>query len=162
MPAPPTRPLLLVAASMSVALIIAAPAAAQRMQGQRADADGNGILTRAESDAAATAHFAQMDRDGDGRLSGDELGAAPPARAESTRGAGIAGRIRHADTNGDGVVTRDEFLTLSARRFARMDANGDGSVDQAERQAMRGQMRGQMRSRGDAPANDPANDPVGA
>ncbi len=158
MPAPPTRPLLLVAASMSVALTIIAPAAAQRMQGQRADADGNGILTRAESDAGATARFAQMDRDGDGRLSGDELGAPGAGRT----GGGIAGRIRHADANGDGVVTREEFLTVSARRFARMDANGDGSVDQAERQAMRGQMRGQMRSRGDAPANDPANDPVGA
>ncbi len=177
MPALPTRPLLLAAASLSAALLIAAPTAAQRMQGQGrgGDADGNGILTRAESDAAATARFAQMDHNSDGRLSGDELGAPPPPppppgasdappRAESPRGAGMAGRIRHADANGDGAVTRDEFLALSARRFARMDANGDGSVDQAERQAMRGQMRGQMRNRrgaaGNAPADGPPADPA--
>lgn len=43
----------------------------------------------------------------------------------------------HDDMNGDGVVTRDEFIAAATRRFDRMDTNHDGKLDQAERDAMR-------------------------
>jgi Ca2+-binding EF-hand superfamily protein len=38
-----------------------------------------------------------------------------------------------ADTNGDGVITRDEFLAAQERVFARLDRNGDGYVDQSDK-----------------------------
>ncbi|MDF0489782.1 EF-hand domain-containing protein [Sphingomonas sp. H39-1-10] len=38
------------------------------------------------------------------------------------------GMMMRADTNGDGVITRDEFLAQSAERFQRMDANHDGKL----------------------------------
>ena len=43
------------------------------------------------------------------------------------------GIFRAADANGDGVVTRDEYLAAVDARFARMDANGDGVLQASER-----------------------------
>lgn len=44
-----------------------------------------------------------------------------------------------ADTNGDGVITHDEFKAQSDKmaeeHFKRMDTNGDGKIDQAERKS---------------------------
>ncbi len=34
-----------------------------------------------------------------------------------------------ADTNGDGVITRKEFLAARASAFVRLDRNGDGYID---------------------------------
>jgi hypothetical protein len=55
-----------------------------------------------------------------------------------------AGKHAHgwqdADTNKDGVVTKDEFLVKHQQRaekkFAKMDTNKDGKLDEAERKAM--------------------------
>ncbi len=51
------------------------------------------------------------------------------------------------DTNGDGVIDREEFRAQAAQRFDRMDTNKDGKIDPAERQAARDAM-GAMRGRG--------------
>lgn len=40
--------------------------------------------------------------------------------------------FEETDTNGDGVVTMDEFMAKSAEKFATMDADKDGSVSQDE------------------------------
>ena len=37
-----------------------------------------------------------------------------------------------ADSNGDGLVSQDEYLAVANQRFGRMDANKDGVVDQGE------------------------------
>jgi EF hand len=46
-----------------------------------------------------------------------------------------------SDTNKDGAISRDEFMSGHQARadkmFAKMDANKDGKVDQAERDAMK-------------------------
>jgi Ca2+-binding EF-hand superfamily protein len=45
------------------------------------------------------------------------------------------------DTNKDGVISRDEFMSAHQARaekhFAMMDANKDGKIDQAEKDAMK-------------------------
>ena len=41
---------------------------------ERADADKNGTLTRAEMETAAAAMFKQRDRNGDGFITPDEIG----------------------------------------------------------------------------------------
>lgn len=46
--------------------------------------------------------------------------APPPPRA--------GGAMMRADTNGDGVVSRAEFLAQAGERFDRMDANHDGKL----------------------------------
>lgn len=37
-------------------------------------------------------------------------------------------RMRQADTNGDGIVTRAELITSRAANFKRFDRNGDGAL----------------------------------
>lgn len=45
-----------------------------------------------------------------------------------------------ADTNKDGVVSKDEFMAKHQQRaekmFSKLDANKDGKVDEAERKSM--------------------------
>ncbi len=46
-----------------------------------------------------------------------------------------------ADTNNDGVVTKEEFMAKHQERaekmFSRLDANKDGKIDETERKTMR-------------------------
>lgn len=47
------------------------------------------------------------------------------ARAATDRG---QGPLAYVDTDGDGLITRSEWLTVAAKRFASLDANGDGKL----------------------------------
>lgn len=50
----------------------------------------------------------------------------------AARGVGL-GDVRKADKDGDGAVTKDEFLAMVQESvFGRMDANADGTIDAAE------------------------------
>jgi Ca2+-binding EF-hand superfamily protein len=73
--------------------------------------------------------FSRWDADGDGKVALSEL--PDPARA----------RLTSADTNRDGVLTRDEMQAFHADQRARfmadIDADGDGNVTDAERAAFR-------------------------
>ena len=56
--------------------------------------------------------------------------------------------LKRADTDGDGTVSRDEFIKARTARleqtFERMDANGDGKLDEQEAEAGAEQMRAMM------------------
>ena len=56
-----------------------------------------------------------------------------------------------ADANGDGVITREEFVAQATQRFDRMDVNHDGKVDQAEMQQVGERMRNMRGMGGDMP-----------
>lgn len=101
----------------------------------RVDADGDGLVSRAEYRAAAEARFARVDADSDGVAATGERGVGKRHGMRGGRGGGRGGgmHMMRADTNGDGVVTRAEFAAASAARFARMDRNGDGKLDMADR-----------------------------
>ena len=49
------------------------------------------------------------------------------ARAVTQRQPDPAKILDGADTNGDGVITREEFKAARERAFTRLDRNGDGS-----------------------------------
>lgn len=49
--------------------------------------------------------------------------------------------MMRADANGDGAISRDEFVAQATRRFERLDLNRDGRIDQAEREQIRQRMR---------------------
>lgn len=51
------------------------------------------------------------------------------------------------DSNGDGKVSRDEFVGGSLRRFDMVDADHDGQLTKAERQAAMEAMRARMEER---------------
>ncbi|RJG57856.1 hypothetical protein D0Z70_01160 [Sphingobium terrigena] len=63
-------------------------------------------------------------------LAAAALLAAPAAYAQS-QGDGMK-MLAAADSNGDGVVTRDEYARARAANFARMDRNRDGAVSKAD------------------------------
>lgn len=135
------------------------------------DTDRNGELSTAEIVAAGTA-LLKLDRNGDGKLTPDEVfgpggpagggpagrpgvgqpgNGLPPgdpnaARRPGQRGFGLGGqnpeefrqRLKEADTNNDGKVSKEEAPALLKDRFDRIDANSDGFIDEAEiRQMLR-------------------------
>jgi Ca2+-binding EF-hand superfamily protein len=94
------------------------------------DANRDGVVTLNEYTAAATAKFKELDVAGKGRVTADEIAASPNAHERAER---VSEHIvKRLDTNGDGVVSREEFVAAAKQRFARMDKNGDGFIDASE------------------------------
>lgn len=116
------------------ATLVATPAAAQWFGGgdafANADANQDGMITRAEFAATRAANFGRLDRNGDGAVSKDDLGRLARMRAQAAQR--FDQLIKAADTNGDGKVTRQEFAAAPMPMFDRADANGDGQVDRSE------------------------------
>ncbi|WP_225540563.1 EF-hand domain-containing protein [Xanthomonas sp. XNM01] len=103
------------------------------------DADGDGTVSRAEFDRARAEAFARTDRNGDGRLSGEEYLAEYEDRldrqiASRRDGAVEQARVRFGalDTDKDGRVSWDEYAASGKRIFERADLDGNGTVDAAD------------------------------
>jgi Ca2+-binding EF-hand superfamily protein len=109
-------------------------------QWKRADADGNGALSRSEVAAmpALAPRFDLIDRDGNGEITAEEVRAwrtARRSRRASRQPSGLGALFAEADRNGDGMLSRAEVqarLPRMARNFDRIDANRDGSLGRAE------------------------------
>ncbi|KAJ55327.1 hypothetical protein ACMU_11570 [Actibacterium mucosum KCTC 23349] len=112
------------------------------------DTDGSGTITQAEFEAKAAERFAEVDANGDGLLSPEEMAEASPRKGKFREGgregvsddrrAEFAARmVERKDTNGDGLLSVEE---IAAREdvFARLDTNGDGALSLEEFEAMRG------------------------
>lgn len=73
--------------------------------------------------------------------------APPPCSGPGPKGQ----MFEQKDTNGDGVVSKDEFLAFSQakaeERFGKMDADGDGKITREEAQAAHEKMREQRKDR---------------
>lgn len=115
----------------------------------RLDTDQDGKVSREEFEAGHAERFAQLDADGSGGLSFEEMAAGMhrhahgkgQGKAEGDRQAGERGerrlqylqeRYAAADADGDGSLSRAEFDALGAARFGHMDANGDGAIEPGE------------------------------
>src|SRR5262245_32697675 len=131
------------------------------------DTDRDGQLSTAEIVGAGTA-LLKLDRNGDGKLTPDEafgpggpgpgrppFGSPPGApgdRRPGQRGLGglspeaMRDRMKQADANNDGKISKDEAPPFVRERFDRADANSDGFIDETE---LRGLM--QRPREGDAP-----------
>jgi hypothetical protein len=123
----------------------------------RADANGDGVITRDEALAEAAARFAKMDANHDDKISKDER---PEPR--DGRGGRFAGRMMdRIDTNSDGAISLDEQRAQASQRFDKLDTNHDGKLDKPERDAARERMGRRFGGRaGDVPL-PPANAPDG-
>lgn len=112
----------------------------------RYDADNNGQVSAEEYTAGRTQQFGQIDANADGKVSRDEY-AAFQQQMMAQWGGGNGGadpsRLqRHiddfmsADTDGDGLVSADEYKASGDARFKSLDTNGDGVISGDEAQAM--------------------------
>lgn len=119
---------------------------------QNWDQDGDGAVSLDEAQTKRGDPFTSFDADEDGKLSSAEFDAFDGMRAadqEQMReemggngkgmGTGMGKGMMQAeggmmrafnDPDGDGMVSRDEFVGRTADWFAMMDRNGDGRVTQ--------------------------------
>lgn len=115
---------------------------------QQFDANGDGNLDETERDAARLAKFAEIDVDGNGTLTKQEVTDHMMARLVEK----VDTHFPEEDVNGDGVISVDEFGSRrKARRegfrdrregkraemLEKFDADGDGELSEAERAAAR-------------------------
>ncbi len=105
---------------------------------EEVDANGDGLITAAEIEAAREARFAEMDSNGDGFVTAEEIA----AFADDRRGKRAARMIERLDANDDGKLSAEEMATRGpGRMLERLDANGDGALSKeelAEARKMRG------------------------
>lgn len=142
----------LLTTASGVALAQDAPPPPQRHGGggmfMHADTNKDGIVTREELLADVDARFAKFDTNKDGKITADERpgrgrmdgrhmrdGADAPKPPEDAPP--MAHRGPPADTNNDGVITRDEQRAQALKIFGYVDRNNDGKIDKAERENFR-------------------------
>jgi hypothetical protein len=100
------------------------------------DADGDGKVTQAEIDAYRTAKFAEADTDGNGSLSAEEMTAMQEARKAEREQQRTARMMERLDANKDGQISQDELPAPKGDKgksfIERFDTDGDGAVSEEE------------------------------
>ena len=107
--------------------------AAMRPSFAELDANGDGKLTQAELTAHHSAHLAQIDSDGDGILSTDELAQMMHGRAVRRADRMVA----RLDQDNDGKLSIEEMQDHAqnagpGRMFDHMDSDSDGAISAEE------------------------------
>jgi len=136
-------------AALALAAVVAGPAMAHPHHGggamlHRADADGDGTITRDEYRSARERLFARLDRNSDGYIDDADDGQAPAMKRH--RGAVRAAAMRKAlDADNDDRISRAELVDVAMSRFDRSDSDGNGVLDAKEIEASRAAAKQRMR-----------------
>lgn len=107
------------------------------------DLDGDGVVTQAEAQTRRGDVFMSFDADDNGILDAEEYAVFDEARANDMAGMpeggqglmqGVADgmKLRANDRNGDGRVSRDEFVGGARAWVQGMDRDGDGRVSKGD------------------------------
>lgn len=133
--------LILILSACLVVMAASTAQAASRTPGaalDKADANHDGYITRDEFKASRAAQFARLDRNDDGVVSLSEFPRL--AKSNRSRAQALKAVISHADRDGDGRVTRAEFVDGPAPLFDRADGDHDGRLSRDEVTALRDQL----------------------
>lgn len=87
----------------------------------RYDRNHDKALDLSEIKAAAAAHFASLDRKGDGKLTPSEVS-----------GVISQSEFKEADTNNDGKLSKKEYLALAEELFDEANPDGDRTLEAKE------------------------------
>lgn len=106
---------------------------------QALDENKDGKLSTTELNGASLA-LASLDKNQDGQLTPSEMGLNlnRPTPMGGTGGgrsgmaSGVLSRLKSMDTNGDGILTKDEIPGMMQRIIERADTNLDGALDNQE------------------------------
>lgn len=125
-----------------LSLAACGPAMAQQRDGgrmleqlEKADANGDGAVSRQEFTSFRAAQFTRMDRNGDGFITDTDI----PRFVQNRLPPEMSGDNMRAtfDANKDGKVSQSEFVNGPSLVFDRTDTNGDGAVARTELEAAR-------------------------
>lgn len=115
---------------------------------QLADADKDGIITRAEAQAVRDGVFAKFDTDKSGTVNASEIDAGLTTRFDAMKTRARYRLLSRFDTDGDGQISKDEFGKNALLRFDRADVNNDGKITADEMRNRRMGRRGMGMRRG--------------
>ena len=96
---------------------------------RQADANKDGIITLDEVTSMADREHARFDRNNDGAVDQADRQALRQEMVEYA----VKRMAHRLGAGADGKLTREQFQTKAAERFARMDHNGDGTISRDER-----------------------------
>ena len=119
--------------SAALLILLSAPAMAQ-MRGEgvfeRADVNKDDAVTREEFITARAEHFTKLDRNSDGYIDSNDV----PERLAKRRAQNGGGDIlaKQFDADGDGKVSKEEFVNGPTSAFDRADTNKDNVLDTKE------------------------------
>lgn len=111
----------------------------------KADANRDGRVMRAEFDSFRMTQFGQLDRNGDGVVSPADFPRLAKARPDAY--ARLTDMLDQADSNGDGAISRTELRAAPPRLFLIADTDHDNAVTRAEFDAARDRMKAVMAAR---------------
>lgn len=115
----------------------------QTSRARAIDANQDGEISSSEIDGAAAA-LKKLDKNGDGKLTREELVPAGGPGGDRSGGGGreaFLERLRQADKDGDGKLSKDEAPERLQGVFDRIDADGDRQLDREELRAIGRRLR---------------------
>ena len=128
-----------IVSAMSVTAFAGSPMLSPMLE--KADTNQDGLIQLSEFTAMADQKFSKMDADGNGLVTKEERQAAKQQKREDR----ALKQFAKADADGNGSISETEFMAARAARADHMkqkrDVNGDGQVDQEDRDARKAKFK---------------------
>jgi Ca2+-binding EF-hand superfamily protein len=99
------------------------------------DRNADGVITMDEVDAYRERLFKEYDLNGDGKVEYEEYVQAEHLRSAvmpANSAVAVPDEYREMDSDGDTVVTLEEIKAAGSARFKTLDKNGDGKISKDE------------------------------